>query len=634
MSMFFRDSSRNFEPFRIVRSLAKVLPVTYHSRKRVFAKRLVLASATALSVLWPLAAVQANPAPASRDLYTAETSAGNFLAALTAEANRDPSAAAHYFREAMRSDPRNGELRERAFIAHLQDGNMPEAFRLAERIVRSDGEHTLANLALGVRAMRNRQFQSARGHFLKAGGSGRNADLSAALLVAWTHVGSGETTRALAVVDRFSTMQLAIFRNYFGGLIADVGGNKTEAGKRLKAAHEADPGTIRIADAYARFEARHGDKEAAKAIYDRFMDNAGQKAFILQPRQEILDGKTPDPLVTSSVRGGAEVLYTAADIGGRRGTEMLSIIYLQLANYLNSESDVVLATLAENFEQVKQFDRAIDLYNKVPDESGLGSRAAMRAALALDSSNRTDEGLKLLEERITKAPFDYLLHDTAAGIYRGKKRWAESIEASTRAIALIETPQRVHWSLFYGRGIAFERAKQWDKAEADFKKALSLLPTDPKSPSDQYNVAHVLNYIGYSWVDMGINIDEAFVMLKRAVELQPKDGYIIDSLGWAYYRLGKYEEATRELERAVDTKPSDATLNDHLGDAYWKIGRREEARFQWNHARDLKPEPEELEKILRKIERGMDEPKSAETLPAPGNAPAADTPPVAKRDGG
>jgi Flp pilus assembly protein TadD len=597
-------------------------------------RTLVLSSAAALALVWQVMPAGANTGPRTREFNTAETSAGNFLAALTAEANRDPTAAAHYFREAMRSDPRNAELRERAFIAHLQDGNMPEAFRLAERILRTDADNALANMAMGVRAMRSRQFQTARGHFLKAGGSGRNADLSAALLVAWTHVGSGETTRALGVVDRFNNTQLAIFRNYFGGLIADVGGNKVEAGKRLKAAFEADSGTIRIADAYARFEARHGDKEVAKAIYERFMDNAGQKAFILQPRQEVLDGKTPDPLVTSSVRGGAEVLYTAADIGGRRGTEMLSIIYLQLANFLNSESDVVLATLAENFEQVKQYDRAIDLYNKVPDESGLGSRAAMRSALALDYSNRTEEGLKLLEERITKAPFDYLLHDTAAGIYRGKKRWAEAIEASTRAIALIYVPQRIHWSLFYGRGISYERAKQWDKAEVDFKKALSLLPADPKSPSDQYNVAHVLNYIGYSWVDMGINIDEAFVMLKRAVELQPKDGYIIDSLGWAYYRLGKYEEATRELERAVDTKPSDATLNDHLGDAYWKVGRREEARFQWNHARDLKPEPEELEKILRKIERGIDEPKSAETAPVQSNAPATAAPPVAKRDGG
>jgi tetratricopeptide (TPR) repeat protein len=602
-------------------------------------RTLVFSSAAALSLIWQAGPLQANPAPgspapASRDFNTAETAAGNFLAALTAESNRDPSAAAHYFREALRSDPRNGELRERAFIAHLQDGNMPEAFRMAERILRTDADNALANLAMGVRALRNRQFQSARGHFLKAGGKGRNADLTASLLVGWTHVGSGETTRALAVVDRFNSNDMAIFRNYFGGLMADVGGNKPEAAKRLKAAHLTDSGTIRIADAYARFEARHGDKDAAKAIYDSFMDNSGQKAFIMQPRQEIIDGKTPDPLVTSSLRGGAEVLYTAADIGGRRGTEMLSIIYLQLANHLNSESDVVLATLAENFEQAKQFDRAIDIYNRVPDESGLGSRAAMRAALALDASNRTDEGLKLIEERITKAPFDYLLHDTAAGIYRGKKRWAEAIEASSLAIALIETPQRVHWSLFYGRGISYERAKQWEKAEADFKKALSLLPVDPKSPSDQYNVAHVLNYIGYSWVDMRMNIDEAFVMLKRAVELQPRDGYIIDSLGWAYYRLGQYEEATRELERAVDLKPADATLNDHLGDAYWKVGRREEAKFQWNHARDLKPEPEELEKILRKISNGLEEPKSAESVPVQAGSPASEAPPTIKRDGG
>ena len=129
------------------------------------------------------------------------------------------------------------------------------------------------------------------------------------------------------------------------------------------------------------------------------------------------------------------------------------------------------------------------------------------------------------------------------------------------------------------------------------------------------NRALVLNYLGYSWVDQGINLDEAFGMLRRAVELKPRDGYIIDSLGWAHYRMGRFDEAVRELERAVDLKPADPVINDHLGDAYWRVGRRLEARFQWNHARDLNPDPEDLPKILKKIENGLEDevkPTSAE----------------------
>jgi Flp pilus assembly protein TadD len=155
--------------------------------------------------------------------------------------------------------------------------------------------------------------------------------------------------------------------------------------------------------------------------------------------------------------------------------------------------------------------------------------------------------------------------------------------------------EKSNWVIYYFRGICFERSKQWAKAEADLKKALELFP-------DQ---AHVLNYLGYSWIDQGINLDDGMRMIKRAVEQRADDGYIVDSLGWAYYRLGNNEEAVKQLERAVELKPEDPTINDHLGDAYWKIGRVLEARFQWSHARDLKPEPEDLVKIEAKLKSGL-----------------------------
>jgi Flp pilus assembly protein TadD len=155
------------------------------------------------------------------------------------------------------------------------------------------------------------------------------------------------------------------------------------------------------------------------------------------------------------------------------------------------------------------------------------------------------------------------------------------------------------WVFYYFRGICFERSKQWPKSEADLKKALDLKPEQP----------HVLNYLGYSWIDQGINLDEGMKMIRRAVEQRPDDGYIVDSLGWAYYRIGNYEEATKHLERAIDLRPEDPTINDHLGDAYWKVGRKLEAKFQWAHARDLKPEPDELPKIEAKIKDGMPDDK-------------------------
>jgi Flp pilus assembly protein TadD len=130
----------------------------------------------------------------------------------------------------------------------------------------------------------------------------------------------------------------------------------------------------------------------------------------------------------------------------------------------------------------------------------------------------------------------------------------------------------------------------------------------------------VLNYLGYSWVDQGVNLDEAFKMLRRAVDLRPNDGYIVDSLGWAHYKLGHYQEATDALEKAIDLKPADPVVNDHLGDAYWRVNRRTEAHFQWNHARDMKPDTDELPKILDKIDHGLPDPPAA---PAPAAAPSS-----------
>ena len=180
-------------------------------------------------------------------------------------------------------------------------------------------------------------------------------------------------------------------------------------------------------------------------------------------------------------------------------------------------------------------------------------------------------------------------------ILRARKAFDDAPTVYSKGIANIANPERPNWLIFYFRGICYERDKKWDQAEADLKQALKLFPDQP----------HVLNYLGYSWIDQGINLDEGMKMIRRAVEQRPDDGYIVDSLGWAYYRLGNYEEAVKHLERAVELKPEDPTINDHLGDAYWKTGRTLEANFQWSHARDLKPEPEELVKIKQKLASGL-----------------------------
>jgi tetratricopeptide (TPR) repeat protein len=185
--------------------------------------------------------------------------------------------------------------------------------------------------------------------------------------------------------------------------------------------------------------------------------------------------------------------------------------------------------------------------------------------------------------------------DSLGNIMRAHKMYAEAIPYYDQALSLVDKPDKRHWVYYYARGTSYERLKNWPAAEADLEKALALYPDQPL----------ILNYLGYSWIDQGRNLKEGMAHIEKAVALKPDDGYIVDSLGWAHYKQGNFKEAVRYLERAVELKPDDAVLNDHLGDALWRVGREREARYQWDQALSLKPEPEDLEKIRKKIEAGL-----------------------------
>jgi Flp pilus assembly protein TadD len=262
---------------------------------------------------------------------------------------------------------------------------------------------------------------------------------------------------------------------------------------------------------------------------------------------------------------------------------------------------LALLSLADLYEQIKNPQLAIKVYERVPANSPLKRNAEIQLAVDLDTIDRTDEAKTRLSKLIAEHPDDIDAIMALGNILRGRKAFGECAEVYSKGVATIASPQKPNWLIFYFRGICNERAKKWEQAESDLKQALKLFPDQP----------HVLNYLGYSWIDQGINLDEGMRMIRRAVEQRPDDGYIVDSLGWAYYRVGNYDEAVKHLERAVELKPDDPTINDHLGDVYWKTGRTLEARFQWAHARDLKPEPEDLDKIKQKLASGLPEETNA-----------------------
>jgi tetratricopeptide (TPR) repeat protein len=535
-----------------------------------------------------------------------ESPAGNYLAAIVAGAERDTAAAATFSREALRFDPRNPELIERAFVAAVSNGNMNEAFGLADRLLTRDPSNGLARLVLGIKALKAKQFAGARAQF--NGGNGPQRDLTSILLSAWCYQGSGDTKKAFDLADRLREDNFAVFRDYHKALIADVANDAAEATKRFKAAYENDKNTLRLVDAYARFMARHGNQMEAIRAYEAFDQVLPNHPIVVAALADLRSGKTLDPLVKTPEQGAAEVLFGLGAVGSRQGDEAAALIYLRLSLFLNPQNGLAVLTLGDIYEHLKQNEQAIDIYQMIPDSDPLRSTADIQIGQLLETLGRSAEATKILKQTVADHPKDEDALSALGNLQRSRKQFGEAAETYSRALAESTKPAKADWPLYYFRGISYEREKKWPQAEGDFKHALELFPEQPL----------VLNYLGYSWVDHGTHLDEAFTMLHRAVELRPTDGYIVDSLGWANYKLGRYDEAVKELERAIDLKPSDPVINDHLGDAYWRIGRKLEAHFQWNHARDLSPEPEDLPRILSKIEHGLsDDDKPATTEPQP-----------------
>ncbi|MBR0959083.1 tetratricopeptide repeat protein [Bradyrhizobium japonicum] len=533
--------------------------------------------------------------PTRNDLKSL-TGAGSYLAARHASVERDAASAAAFYRSALRTDPKNNELLDRAFISSVADGDIDEAVKLAERILTIDKTNRVARLVVGVHDLKLKKYAAAQTN-INQSIRGPITDLVATLLSGWAAYGAGDAKGGVATIDKLAGPEwYPLFKDLHTGMILELSGKEKDAGTRFERAYKLDDSMLRVTEAYARWLSRNKDSAAATTIYQAFDKKLARHPLIQDGLRETKAGKKMPPLVDSAQAGAAEALYGIGATLTRRGGEDLALVYLQLSLYLQPTHPLALLSLADLYESVKRPQMAIKVYERVPATSPLKRNAQIQLAIDLDSADRTDEAIKILKGVTTEDAKDLEAIMALGNIERGRKRFGDCGATYSRGIDVLPAgSDKANSVWYYYRGICEERSKQWAKAEADMKKALELQPDQP----------HVLNYLGYSWIDQGVNLDEGMKMIKRAVEQRPDDGYIVDSLGWAYYRIGNYEEAVKNLERAIDLKPEDPTINDHLGDAYWRVGRTLEAKFQWSHARDLKPEPEELPKIEAKIANGL-----------------------------
>jgi tetratricopeptide (TPR) repeat protein len=554
-----------------------------------------------------LSSARAAQVPNEQDTLR-DNPAGNYLAARHAGVERDAVAAANYYLKVLKTDPHNPDLLSRAFLSVLTGGDVEQAAKLADKVLQIDRTDRIARLVVGVRALKQKQYAVARLN-LALSVHGPVTDLTAALLTAWASSGSGDARTAVDEMDKLNGPDwYGIFKDLHAGLIFDLANNKKDAAKRLEGAYKVDPTALRTVQAYGRFLSRNGGKDAALKVYQDFDKALPNHPLIVEEMKQVTDGQKLPPLIETAQAGAAEALYGIGASIGRRGGEDLALVYLQLALYLEPSHVMALLSLADLYETLKKPDLAIKVYERVPASSPVSRSADIELAVDLDALDRTDEAKKRLDRVIAENPKDTEALMALGNIERGRKDFAGCAVTYSKAIDTIPKLEKSNWVVLYFRGICYERSHQWPSAEADMKKALELFPDQPL----------VLNYLGYSWVDQGVHLEEGMDMIRRSVEQRPDDGYIVDSLGWAYYRTGNYDEAVKNLERAVLLKPDDPTINDHLGDAYWRVGRTLEANFQWSQAKDFKPEDDELATIEKKLKDGLppDTASSADAIKA------------------
>jgi len=523
---------------------------------------------------------------------------GAYLAARTADAGKDIGSAAAFYQAVYKADPDNLRLLERAIVLTAASGDFDTALEFSERLVKDVPDSRVARLLRAINAIRGKTYAGAISEIEKSS-NGVLAKLTNALITAWAQYGQGQDDagKALETIDAIDGEDwYEPFKLLHGGYIAMAAGDTDQGMKRLRQAFERDRNAVRIAEAYARALAQTGESDEAVTILEDFLARFPDNALVRAALTEIKAGGTITAAVRTPAQGVAEAVTGLGAAIGQEGGLELSALYIRAGLLLEPDIAGGLAalTLANILDSNGLGEDAIDVLEAIDGEAPFRHLGMLRAAIALDRVDRTEDAERAFKESISRDPDDVQAYIAYGNMLRGRERFSQAAEVYSEAVKRVDTPVRSNWTLFYFRGITHERSKQWDKAEADFKTALELFPEQPL----------VLNYLGYSWVDMGLNLEPALDMIRKAVELRPNDGYIVDSLGWAYYRLGRFEDAAKELERAVTLRPDDPVINDHLGDAYWQTGRTLEAQFQWRHARDLGAKAPELTLIEKKIEAG------------------------------
>ncbi len=539
-------------------------------------------------------------------------------AAAIAGQNQD---AADFYAQAQALDPDNSQLGERAFGMALMSGNVPQAAQLASAIIKTDSPvRGLAIVTQAVNALASDPASTgakAAASLLASNevtGPYRN---SALLLLPLAAAAAGDWDAGLALPASEGNAAVALFAQANQALLYERAGRKADAAKLYQALIAADQGGNYLTLAYGAFLERQGQRQEAKDIY--------QASLLGDPQNQIakaalsrVEARKPAPPLASIRQTAASIMLASAMASSNQKQQQASLIFAQLALRLDPKRDETILMAGELLGMNKDLDGARSMFAKISVKSPQYVQARARMVWSLNQAGDTQGAIAMARDTVAKRPDDIFALTTLADILRVNSMFEESIVVVNQVMAKKAEPS---WADYFSRGMSLDRAGRWPEAEQDLKKALEMNPNEPD----------VQNYLGYSWIERGENLNQAIELVKRAVEARPESGAITDSLGWGYYKLGNFKLAVELLERAAQLDASDPDLNNHLGDAYWRSGRKIEAQFQWNRVLTLSPTDKMKAEVEAKLVSGLPPMDPAPVAPKAPAEPAK--PPVLPKGG-
>ena len=528
------------------------------------------------------------------------SNSGEYLIANISININDYDTSYEYLKKVHRINPYKQETLEKLIFIEAMKGNLSAANKYAEKIlqlecVQNDNQSCRNNiefqaqLVKGIFNLSNRNPDEASKNFNNFSLKNVNHINFARILKAWSWANKKNFNKSIELIDSINSNDYQFITIFHKALIYDLA-NEAELAEIYFDQSLVLNSEIYVINLYLSFLDRNNKIEKKKQIIEKYLSGYDQD-FIKR-----LTRYKPQRIISSEIDGISVALFNTYELL----TDINDNQKFFIMNLTSAISDTFIENkfvLADTFISLSDYKTAIKIFKSIPSDNYLSEITALKIVNihSMSGDNQKAEDY-LTNNDLLKNSFQGLI--TLGNLHRYESRWDAAIDTYIKAIEKKKNDTNFNlWDAYYKIGVSYERKKDWKKAEEYLLKALHYSSFQPD----------VLNYLGYTYLDLDITpkFEDARKMLEEALKQKPDDAYILDSMAWYYFKVGRFNESLQLFEYAILIDPSDPTINDHFGDVLWKVGKFSQARYQWQKALDINEDKVASERIRKKLILGL-----------------------------